>query len=463
MLLPAQLVFLEAPAGDPHVAVPTSNGLACARTFDDAVVAGLLELVERDAFMLVWSNRLSLPLLDWRDDAGLVKLDERYFATTGLDYAAVDCSCFLDVPVALGVVHGPPGEHGALGVGAAAAPTVGEAWWKALSEAFAVRRWARDSGFEHALDEPLSEWEIQSFEQHVLWWADPERTSRAAFLDASPERRPVATVAELEGDDSWSRVEAICRRLERRGLSGYAVDVTAPDIREAGLWVARAVVPELCGLDVVHGIRYLGGRAPVRRPGRGGTARPAARPLRAQSRPAPVPVSRTRTVPWAGWVYGTPEEGDPAELFHEASRLSPFAVDHRTRGLALLARSPELAASTTRAVLRSLARPARRASARLASRGLTRRSRTATALGARVRRRARHAPASSPQSSTPRTASPRAPTASPSVRCRPAARSTHSSSTSSRGASTASSRASTTSTRSGACSSSCPRPSTKDR
>jgi SagB-type dehydrogenase family enzyme len=69
-------------------------------------------------------------------------------------------------------------------------------------------------------------------------------------------------------------------------------------------------------------------------------------------------VSRTRTVPWAGWVYGTPEEGDPAELFHEASRLSPFTVDHRTRGLALLARSPELAASTTRAVLRSLARPA---------------------------------------------------------------------------------------------------------
>ena len=69
-------------------------------------------------------------------------------------------------------------------------------------------------------------------------------------------------------------------------------------------------------------------------------------------------MSRTRTVPWAGWVYGTPEEGDPAELFHEASRLSPFAVDHRTRGLALLARSPELATSTSRAVLRSLARPA---------------------------------------------------------------------------------------------------------
>ena len=69
-------------------------------------------------------------------------------------------------------------------------------------------------------------------------------------------------------------------------------------------------------------------------------------------------MSRTRTVPWAGWIYGTPDDDDPAERFHEASRLSPFAVDHRARGQALLARSPELAASTTRAVLRSLARPA---------------------------------------------------------------------------------------------------------
>jgi ribosomal protein S12 methylthiotransferase accessory factor len=259
VLLPAQLVFLEIPADDPRIAVPTSSGLACGRTFDHAVVAGLLELVERDAFMLVWSNRLSLPLLDWRGDARLAALDDRYFAA-GLRYAAVDCSCFLDVPAVLGVVHGPPGEHGALGVGAAAAPNVGEAWWKALGEAFAVRRWARDSGFEHALDEPFSEWEIQSFEQHVLWWADPERAARAAFIDASPERRPVEEVAPLEGDDAWSRVGAICRRLARRGLSAYAVDVTSPDIREAGLCVARTVVPELCALDVVHGIRYLGGR-----------------------------------------------------------------------------------------------------------------------------------------------------------------------------------------------------------
>lgn len=69
-------------------------------------------------------------------------------------------------------------------------------------------------------------------------------------------------------------------------------------------------------------------------------------------------MSPTRTVPWAPWVYGEPDPADPAELFHEASKLSPASVDHRPRGLALLTRSPEVAASATRAVLRSRTRPA---------------------------------------------------------------------------------------------------------
>jgi ribosomal protein S12 methylthiotransferase accessory factor len=38
------------------------------------------------------------------------------------------------------------------------------------------------------------------------------------------------------------------------------VDVTAPDVRAAGLAVAGVVAPELCALDADHGTRFLGGR-----------------------------------------------------------------------------------------------------------------------------------------------------------------------------------------------------------
>ena len=85
----------------------TSSGLACAATLEEAILVGLLELVERDAFMLVWHDRLSLPLLDWSGDEAIARIDERYFAPSRLRYSAVDLSVFFGVPTVLGVVHGP--------------------------------------------------------------------------------------------------------------------------------------------------------------------------------------------------------------------------------------------------------------------------------------------------------------------------------------------------------------------
>lgn len=62
----------------------------------------------------------------------------------------------------------------------------------------------------------------------------------------------------------------------------------------------------------------------------------------------------SQTVNWAPLVYGerAPELDDPAEVFHEASKLSPAVVDHRVRGGSLLQRDEHLRASVVRAVKR---------------------------------------------------------------------------------------------------------------
>jgi ribosomal protein S12 methylthiotransferase accessory factor len=247
-------------ASEERIGHATSSGLACAATLEEAVLAGLFELVERDAFMLVWHNRLSLPLLDWSADPELVRQDERYFAPSGLSYAAVDLSVFIGIPTVLGVVHGAAGTLGGLGVGAASAATVGVAWRKALAEAFSVQRWVRDRALEEPekLDRPAER--IRTFDGHTLYYAQPTQARRAAFLDASPERRDVRDVVPLDGENVLERINAVCRRLHEHGASAYAVDVTSPDVRAAGLRVVHAVAPELCQLDVVEGARFLGGR-----------------------------------------------------------------------------------------------------------------------------------------------------------------------------------------------------------
>jgi ribosomal protein S12 methylthiotransferase accessory factor len=262
-LLPAQLVFLpwrRRARGEQPIGHATSSGLACAATLEEAVLTALLEQIERDAVMLTWYDRLSLPLLDWSRDPEILRLDRRYFAPTGLRYSAVDLSVFLSVPTVLGVVHGPPGQLGALGVGAASAPTVAVAWRKALSEAFSVQRWVRDLAFERpeAVERPADE--IRTFDDHTLFYADPACAARATFLDASAERRDTRDVPPLDGADVLGWIEALCRRLADRGASAYAVDVTSPDVLGADLRVVHVIVPELCQLDVLPRARFLGGR-----------------------------------------------------------------------------------------------------------------------------------------------------------------------------------------------------------
>ncbi|MGE5272946.1 MAG: YcaO-like family protein [Verrucomicrobiota bacterium] len=261
--LPAQLVFLargrQAPAEE-HIAYATSSGLACGATIEEAVLGGLLEQIERDAVMLVWYDRLSLPLLDWSHDPELVRLDDRYFAPTGLEHSAVDLSVFFGVPTVLGVVHGARHALGALGVGAASAPTVGVAWRKALAEAFTVLRWVRDHAFECPEDAERTASEIEGFDGHTIFYAHPDRAARAAFLDSSLERRDTRDVAPLDGSNMLELIEAACERLAERRTSAYAIDVTSPDVRSAGFHVVKVIAPELCQLDAVERARFLGGR-----------------------------------------------------------------------------------------------------------------------------------------------------------------------------------------------------------
>jgi ribosomal protein S12 methylthiotransferase accessory factor len=256
-LLPAQLVFMRPFRDDePIIDVSTSNGVACAPTREGAVLGGLLEAIERDCFMIAWYDRLSLPRLDWSADRELVALERRYFAASGLRYALLDASPFFAVPTFVGVVR----SDSVLGIGAGCAATSREAWRKAMNEAFSVHRWVEDKLVEEPERRPRRRDEIREFDDHVLFYADPEHAAHVDFLDASTETTDIRAIPEVAGDSPDECVAALCDRLSARDASAYAVDVTAPDVREAGLHVVRVVCPELCALDVLGWAPHLGGR-----------------------------------------------------------------------------------------------------------------------------------------------------------------------------------------------------------
>jgi ribosomal protein S12 methylthiotransferase accessory factor len=258
--LPAELVFLgDARTAGRGIGYSTSSGLACADTVEEATTRGLCEVLERDAFMLVWKNRLSLPVLDAAADPS-TRAALAAFSEPGLPYAAVDLSSIHRFPIVLAVVRAPRFAAGALGVGAAAAPTIERAAWKALSEAFATR----SAGVKlevvrrgRASDRRGET--VDTFDDHIVHYADHRRAAATAFLDSSAARTLAADVSPLEGCTATEQIAALCKRVGAARSSAYAVDVTSPDVAELGLTVTRVIAPELCPLDVSHSTRFLGG------------------------------------------------------------------------------------------------------------------------------------------------------------------------------------------------------------
>jgi ribosomal protein S12 methylthiotransferase accessory factor len=258
------LAHQDEPGG---VVLPTSSGLACHADPWQALYAALLEVIERDAVMITWlTRRGATPLrsaLRWTARRGnAVRFDR-----APEEYRLYRLDSPTGVPVAFAVARGVEQQPGAA-VGAAAHPSLPHACRKALVEAHQTMQWAT-----HMLAEgrtaAASADQVQDLDAHVAYYLDPARASAFDFLDAGSAgaEGPAVDLAHLP---ALPAPEAACRRLvavlAAAGVDSYAVDVTAPEIRAAGLWVIRAVVPALYPLLVGTGPRPEHPRLPAAAP-----------------------------------------------------------------------------------------------------------------------------------------------------------------------------------------------------
>jgi ribosomal protein S12 methylthiotransferase accessory factor len=248
-------VYLAALDDLADVSVTTSTGLALHTDPWQALRAGLLEVIERDAVMVSWLTRAGgrelATSLRWTDECGVsVRFDR---AVESYRTFLLDSPTGIPVvfAVAFGSEHQPP-----VAVGAAAHPEVGHASRKALIEARQTFDWCR---FMLSGGRPVPALDaIGDLEDHVACYLDPARLVAFEHLTAlTPQGdvdldrcSPGAAAGQARAD-----VSRIVRSLQQCGLASYAVDVTAADVRAGGGWVVRAIVPGLYPLTVGAGAR----------------------------------------------------------------------------------------------------------------------------------------------------------------------------------------------------------------
>lgn len=258
--VPAQYVFLpyQSNPGESVFLLHTSTGLACAEDPERATLSALLEVIERDAFMIHWLARLSAPRVDWDSDPGLAQEMSRRYLRPGLSYHVFDITTDIGVPCCFAAVIEDCSQRAAMTVGAAARLDGRVAAEKAIMECVQTRAWLRQMVQTEGPRQFASYDDVHNFEDHVHLWGNPEMLKQLDFLLSNQTQVPVQYPCPSK--DLSDQIQWVVSRLAQRDLEAIVVDVTPSDIRSLGLTVVRAVVPGAIPLSADHRYQALGGK-----------------------------------------------------------------------------------------------------------------------------------------------------------------------------------------------------------
>ncbi len=247
-------------SGDAPIGQPISTGMACHCSYPEAALAGLGEVVERDAVMMMWQASLSMPRVrvETLDDANydLVQRCER----TGDRLDLFNITMDAGVPTILAVLRGGNPERPALVFAASTSLSPREAARKALEEVVHTRRYSAqlkrwmppiipDEGFSAVLGQT----------EHLLFYCDPANAARAEFVFASTVRQDFDEIEDLSTGDPVRDLQVFARRVADTGHRVLIADLTSEDVRSLGLRVVRAMVPGYHPLTMGYRLRALGG------------------------------------------------------------------------------------------------------------------------------------------------------------------------------------------------------------
>lgn len=214
------------------------TGSAAGSTKEQAMIGGLLEIIERDAFMVMWYNMISMPLIDFRNhpvaEPFQELLDESRF-----ELAIVDTTSDLGIPSSFGLMRT---RDGRVSFGGSARLSMEEAVRKTLMEVSQLYIGNKAQIYSKHVPSLLPQ-QVTDYGIRLPYYQQPYAYEELAFTVASQELRPLSTDNSLVQGSEAERLNTIVRALENRGLEVICVDVTTPDVKELGLTVVKMIVP----------------------------------------------------------------------------------------------------------------------------------------------------------------------------------------------------------------------------
>jgi len=266
ILVAAQMAHYGGIADDGRFLLSNSNGCATGSCLEEAILHGLLEVMERDAFVIAWYAKLALRRIDpWtcRRSESLHLLDRIH--RTGYDVHVLDARLDIRVPTVIAYMRRRDRKLGAFSLSAGSHLDPEEALRMALGEITShsmghTQRCRIEEERARRMMEDYSR--VRTISDHTLLYGLPEMADKLDYLHSSPVLRTFdATYQDWErirprNADLLDDLRFCIDHLGSHGLDQViAVEQTSPEQRRLNLSTAHVIVPGLVPLDFGYTFR----------------------------------------------------------------------------------------------------------------------------------------------------------------------------------------------------------------
>jgi ribosomal protein S12 methylthiotransferase accessory factor len=267
ILVPERLAYYSLGFGSRGFVYETSNGCALGGSLEEAIFYGIMEVVERDSFLMTWYAQLPLSRLDpeTTKDEELLLMIERMRTVGGYDLFLYNSTMEHGIPSIVAIAKNRK-EKGLNLICAAGAH---------LDPVRAVKTAVHElAGMMLTLDEKLEtnkeEYRrmlddsslVRQMDDHGMLYGLPEAEERLHFL--LDENRPLRSFNEdfhwkSEHVDLTDDLQDILQSFRELNLDVIVVDQTTPETLRNGLYCVKVLIPGMLPMTFGHHLTRVTG------------------------------------------------------------------------------------------------------------------------------------------------------------------------------------------------------------
>lgn len=263
--IPAQKAFIgiELLNGElPHIPW-ISTGLACGSNYINALISGIYEVIERDAFMLTWQLKLfgRRIIVDNMTNSELNSLYEHIIThIAGEDKLNIyDISRTEGVYTILTFIRNDNPDSFGLITSAASDVNPEKALLKSLEELcltqeYAYKELIKDTEKKY---QTMKKSDVSDLHKHILYYSTGRRSCEFDFIDKSDCFIRLSEMKEYVNGSNDNILDYIINLLKKDNKTAYSVDLTRKEIKSCGLSVVKAIIVGYNDLEYNHNCRQI--------------------------------------------------------------------------------------------------------------------------------------------------------------------------------------------------------------